>query len=51
MRLSRVMLRSFAGASGSEVGGYMVMVLGVTSLDRLLQAVREWEKRMVKKGA
>ncbi len=31
----------------SSVGGCIVIVLGVTSLDRLLQAVQEWEEREV----
>jgi chemotaxis protein CheC len=31
----------------STVHGYLVIVLGVASLDRLLQAVEEWEERTV----
>ncbi len=31
----------------SSVGGYIVIVLGVTSLERLLLAVQEWEEREV----
>ena len=31
----------------SNVSGYLVIILGVTSLDRLLDAVERWEKRQV----
>lgn len=31
----------------SKVGGYLVIILGVTSLDRLLEEVEKWEKRQM----
>ena len=31
----------------SNVSGYLVIVLGVTSLDRLLEEVQRWEKRQL----
>jgi chemotaxis protein CheC len=34
----------------STVGGYLALVLGVASLERLLQAVEEWEKSQVSKA-
>lgn len=33
------------GLRDNTVGGYLVVVLGVTSLDRLLQAVEAWEEQ------
>lgn len=32
----------------SAVGGYLALVLGVASLDRLLRAMEEWEKHQVR---
>ena len=32
---------------GSDVSGYLVIVLGVTSLDNLIDAVGRWEKRQL----
>jgi hypothetical protein len=29
----------------SEVKGYMIIVLGVASFDRLLRAIEDWERR------
>jgi chemotaxis protein CheC len=31
----------------SNVGGYLVIILGVTSLDRLLDELERWEKRQL----
>ena len=31
-----------------EVKGYLMIVLGVASLERLLQAVEDWERRLTK---
>ena len=31
----------------SNVGGYLVIILGVTSLDRLLDELEKWEKRQL----
>jgi chemotaxis protein CheC len=31
----------------SDVSGYLVIILGVTSLDRLLQELRKWEERQL----
>lgn len=31
----------------SDVSGYLVIILGVTSLDRLLEELKEWEQRQV----
>jgi chemotaxis protein CheC len=31
----------------SDVSGYLVIILGVTSLERLLQELRKWEERQL----
>lgn len=31
----------------SNIGGYLVIILGVTSLDRLLEELEQWEKRQL----
>jgi len=46
LRYALVVHTSFRLRDGA-VSGYLVIVLGVTSLDRLIQAVEEWEEEQV----
>jgi len=39
------MIHTKFNVKAADVSGYMVIVLGITSLDRLLQELRNWEDR------
>jgi len=42
-----LMIRTRFHAKAEDVTGFLVIVLGITSLDRLLQELRKWEERQL----
>ena len=42
-----LMIQTSFHLRASDVSGYLVIILGVTSLDRLLQELEGWERRQL----